>query len=92
MHADAASTSLLVLVDDDVPRAGAIGAALRDAGYSVIWAATSIEGLIAIEDTQPALVVLRWRIPLLAGPTFRESVSRRSSSRQGTNRSWMRNG
>jgi DNA-binding response OmpR family regulator len=52
----------IVVIDDDAERARAIGAGLRDRGYSVMEYADTVAGLIAIEDHGPLAVIVAWHV------------------------------
>lgn len=65
----AAGTRVLI-VDGDRTRADRIAVALRAAGYPVLSVHDSLDGLIAVEDEKPELVVLDWAMPFIDGATF----------------------
>lgn len=60
----------VVLVDWDEGEAHALAAAFAAAGWEASVRLNSIDGLVAVEDERPALVVLRWDMPYIDGDTF----------------------
>ena len=70
---DAPEARILV-VDDDNRQADRIVAILNDAGYQVSREADSLNALLAVEDEQPALVLLDWNMPFIDGIVFTHSV------------------
>ncbi len=65
----AAGTRILI-VDDDAVQAAAIIRVLTAAGYAVSHRRDGFAGLIAVEQEQPALVVLDWTLPFITGEIF----------------------
>ncbi len=64
-----AGTRILV-VTGDAAAAADLKAALTAAGYAVLLRADSLDGLIAVENESPALVVLDWAMPFIDGAIF----------------------
>jgi DNA-binding response OmpR family regulator len=64
------SGTAILVVDGDAAESREIVGALAGAGYAVTWQTNSIDGLVAVEDDGPALVVLRWNLPYIDGDTF----------------------
>ena len=64
------SAALILVVDDDAAAAAGMADALTAAGYGVRIAPNSLEGLIAVEQQPPALIVLDWGLPFIAGHIF----------------------
>ncbi len=60
----------VLVVDWDEEEARALGATLRAAGWTVSVRSNSVDGLVAVEDERPALVVLRWDMPYIDGNVF----------------------
>ncbi len=60
----------ILVVDDDADEVTAIVHALTAAGYQVESRSDALAGLIAVEEAQPAVVVLDWGLPFIHGPTF----------------------
>ena len=60
----------VLIVDDDVDRATRLATALAGVGYAVSLRDNSLEGLVAVEDEQPALVILDWGLPFIDATTF----------------------
>ncbi len=59
---------LIVVADATVAMRLAI--ALETVGYEVIVTTDGLDGLVAIEEEHPALVVLDWALPFIDGPIF----------------------
>ncbi len=62
--------ALVLIVDDDVAQAEQVAAALEAAGFRTVRAADAVEGLVAVEEQQPDLVVLDWQLPFIDGSIF----------------------
>ena len=60
----------VVVVAADTTVATRLAAALEAAGYAVTVTTDSLDGLVAVEEEHPALVVLDWALPFIDGPTF----------------------
>lgn len=60
----------VLVVDWDEGEAHALAAALTAAGWAVSVRSNSVDGLVAVEDEPPALVVLRWDMPHIDGEVF----------------------
>ena len=68
MPMSAGTRVLIVVADATVARR--LAAALETAGYHVIVTTDGLDGLVAVEEDRPALVVLDWALPFIDGPTF----------------------
>ena len=64
----------VLVVDDDAAQTAAVVRALTAAGYAVSRRADGIDGLLAVEAEQPALVVLDWALPFIDGPIFTHAL------------------
>ncbi len=62
--------TLVLIVDDDAEQAERIAATLEAAGFRTFRAADAVEGLVAVEERQPDLVVLDWELPFIDGSIF----------------------
>jgi DNA-binding response OmpR family regulator len=60
----------ILVVDANQSEALVIRRALEEARYAVTYAASSLDGLVAIETERPAAVVLEWDIPTVGGAIF----------------------
>lgn len=60
----------VLVVDWDEGEAHALAAAFAAAGLAAFVRLNSIDGLVAVEDERPVLVVLRWDMPYIDGDTF----------------------
>ncbi len=65
----------VLVVDWDEGEARALAAALAAAGWAVSVRLNSLDGLVAVEDERPALVVLRWDMPHIDGDVFVRAVA-----------------
>jgi DNA-binding response OmpR family regulator len=72
--------NVLVVEDDDDIR-GLVTRRLERAGHDVNTAADGVEGLAAISERQPDLVVLDWMMPRLDGPGVVEALVAGGSDR-----------
>lgn len=70
----------ILVVEDDAAIRDTVVALLEDAGYPVLTAANGREGLDRIEATQPSLVLLDMRMPVLDGWAFARELERRRES------------
>jgi CheY-like chemotaxis protein len=67
----------ILVIDDDPAILEAVAEILSDEGYVVATARDGAEGLAAIEQSQPALVLLdRW-MPILDGQGFWQALQQR---------------
>ena len=57
----------ILVIDDDQEQANRMAARLMAAGYHVTCATDSLEGLVAVEDESPDLVILDWAMPFITG-------------------------
>jgi len=57
----------ILVIDDDPAILMTVADILRDEGYVVRTAAGGMEGLAAIDDHRPALILLDMRMPVLDG-------------------------
>ncbi len=64
----------VVVVYDDDREAEMIVLALRAEGYRVCRARDSLDGLIAVEQIAPAVIVLKWEMPFIDGEIFTHAV------------------
>ncbi len=71
----------LIVIDSDTEEAGAIITMLNAAGYHTQHYTDGLDGLIAIEDERPALVVLDWEMPFIDGPTFTRALRAAADTR-----------
>jgi len=62
--------ALVLIVDDDVAQAEQVAAVLEAVGFRTVRAADAVEGLVAVEERQPDLVVLDWQLPFIDGRIF----------------------
>ncbi len=69
----AAGTRILIVAADAV-QATALSRALTAAGYAVSHRRDGFAGLIAVEQEQPALVVLTWDLPFITGAIFLQAL------------------
>ena len=60
----------ILVVDDDPAETAALAQALTAAGYQVSTRPDSLAGLSAVEEEQPALVILDWDLPFIGGDIF----------------------
>ena len=60
----------VLIVVADATMARRLATALETAGYDVIVTTDGLDGLVAIEEDHPALVVLDWALPFIDGPIF----------------------
>lgn len=58
----------IVVIDDELGLAEALGAILTDDGYRVGVATNGQQGLRLIEELQPDLVLLDFMMPIMSGP------------------------
>ena len=57
----------ILVIDDDPAILATVADILRDEGYAVRTAANGAEGLAAVEQQRPALILLDMRMPVLDG-------------------------
>ncbi|HWQ12592.1 MAG TPA: response regulator [Roseiflexaceae bacterium] len=69
--------SHILVVDDDPSIRAVIADALADEGYAVRTASNGVEGLLALADALPALVLLDLRMPVMDGWTFARTLHQR---------------
>lgn len=62
--------ALVLIVDDDAAQAEQVAAALEAAGFRTLRAADAVEGLVAVEEQQPDVIVLDWELPFIDGSIF----------------------
>ncbi len=67
----------ILVVDDDVAIQETVAAILTFEGYPVALAANGLEGLQALEQLHPALILLDMRMPVLDGWGFARSLHER---------------
>jgi two-component system, chemotaxis family, chemotaxis protein CheY len=67
----------ILIVDDDPAILATVAEILHDEGYSVRTAANGMEGLAALEQQLPALVLLDMRMPVLDGWGFVQAMRER---------------
>jgi DNA-binding response OmpR family regulator len=60
-------TADILVIDDDPAILMTVADILRDEGYTVRTATNGIEGLAAIDNQRPGLILLDMRMPLLDG-------------------------
>ena len=60
----------ILIVDDNPAAVGRLGLTLQAAGYAVSHTVDGLDGLIAVEDDQPAAIVLSWGLPCIDGAIF----------------------
>jgi DNA-binding response OmpR family regulator len=59
-----------ILVVDDSDGAVAVSDMLTAVGYPVHHTARGLAGLVAVEEEEPALIILSWAIPFIDGRIF----------------------
>jgi CheY-like chemotaxis protein len=64
----------ILVVDDDAAIRDFVAIALEEEGYAVITAASGEEGLAALHEHRPALVILDMRMPVMDGWEFAERL------------------
>ena len=57
----------ILVIDDDQQQASEVTAVLTATGYRVKCVTDSLEGLVAIEDEGPDLIILDWAMPFITG-------------------------
>ncbi len=62
--------ALILIVDDDAEQAERVATTLEGAGFRTLRVADAVEGLVAVEERQPDLVVLDWELPFIDGSIF----------------------
>jgi len=67
----------ILVIDDDPAILATVADILKDEGYVVRTAANGMEGLAAIEQRRPALVLLDMRMPVLDGWGFVRALRER---------------
>jgi CheY-like chemotaxis protein len=67
----------ILIIDDDPAILGTVAEILHDEGYSVRTAGNGLEGLAALEQQLPALVLLDMRMPVLDGWGFVQALRER---------------
>ena len=67
----------ILIVDDDPAILATVAEILHDEGYSVRTAGNGMEGLAALEQQLPALVLLDMRMPVLDGWGFVQAMRER---------------
>ncbi len=72
----------VLLVEDDAPTRGVVGAMLRRDGWSVVEAANGVEALRRVTDKIPNLIILDLMMPEMDGFEFAETL-RRNEAWQG---------
>ena len=60
----------ILVVDDDVDETASMAETLGLAGYRVLIRKDGLTGLVAVEEQQPALIVLDWDLAFLTGEIF----------------------
>src|SRR5689334_21027044 len=73
-------TSHILVIDDDFSIREILSDVLSDEGYAVSSASNGAEGLIALEHSLPALVLLDMRMPVLDGWEFARTLRERGLS------------
>lgn len=68
------SATCILVVSSDAQQAIAIIPALVAAGYAVGHTTDGADGLIMVEQQQPALVLLEWGMPLISGAVFTRAL------------------
>lgn len=71
-------TGSILIVDDDPAIRATVGEILEFEGYNVVQASNGAEALRALERTDPALILLDMRMPVLDGWDFAGIMQRRS--------------
>lgn len=61
---------LVLLVEDDMNLRAMLAALLHDEGCDLIIAADGFDALAALDQHNPQVVVLDWRMPVVDGRTF----------------------
>lgn len=69
----------VLVIDDDPAILATVAEILHDEGYHVLQAGNGQEGLAALEQHQPALVLLDMRMPVLDGWGFVAVLRQRES-------------
>lgn len=64
----------ILIVTENPDTAAQTASALTTVGYGVLHAADSLQGLIVVEDERPALVLLDWGMPFIAGAVFLQAL------------------
>src|SRR5262245_9874437 len=64
----------ILIIDDDPAILATIAEILHDEGYSVRVAGNGLEGLVALEQQLPALILLDMRMPVLDGWGFVQAL------------------
>jgi CheY-like chemotaxis protein len=67
----------ILVIDDDPAILATIAEILHDEGYGVRQAGNGLEGLAAVEQRRPALILLDMRMPVLDGWGFARALRER---------------
>lgn len=67
VSANAGSTPTVVLIEDEAPIAEIASWMLEDAGFKVIWRERGGDGLAAVRQCRPAVVILDLMLPDMKG-------------------------
>jgi CheY-like chemotaxis protein len=67
---DKATSCRILIIHDDGEQAGDLARALGAVGFAVSCHVNSVDGLIAVEDERPDLVILDWSLPFIDGAIF----------------------
>jgi CheY-like chemotaxis protein len=67
----------ILIIDDDPAILATVAEILHDEGYSVRVAGNGLEGLVALEQQLPALILLDMRMPVLDGWGFVQALRER---------------
>jgi len=67
----------ILVIDDDPAILATVADILHDEGYGVRQASNGLEGLAAVEQQRPALILLDMRMPVLDGWGFVQAMQER---------------
>jgi CheY-like chemotaxis protein len=67
----------ILVIDDDPSILATVAEILEFEGYPVETASNGLEGLLALEHTEPSLILLDMRMPILDGWDFARTLQER---------------